>query len=308
MLASLAANTMKQYDVCIKRWFNFCTKNSIDLFDTSITFVLKFLTETYNTGSQFGTLNSYRSALCLILGPDISKDERIGRFFKGVYRLRPPVPRYDTTWDTSCVLTYLAQHFPNESLSLDNLNKKCVTLLALITAHRVQTLSKINIKNIEVGESQILIKIPDLIKTSRRGSNQPVLTLPFFTENKQICPALTLLDYINKTVSIRKHDILFLASKKPHCPVSTQTMCRWIKTTLKESGIDISVFSAHSTRHAATSKAHKLGVNIDLIRKTAGWGETSNTFFKFYNRNIDSTRNQDALARAIISEHSSNNQ
>lgn len=237
----------------------------------------------------------------MVLGPQISKDDRIVRFFKGVFRLRPTLPKYDITWDPALVLGHLSSKFPNEDLNLEVLTKKCITLLSLVTAQRVQTLSKINIKNIENHQTELVIKIPDLIKTSRPGRTQPVLTLPFFIEKIEICPAKTLLDYINVTNSLRSSDILFISFKKPHNSVSTQTLSRWIKQTLKESGIDVSVFTAHSTRHASSSKAYRSGVNIDLIRKTAGWSTGSNTFWKFYNRNL-LPQNQTSLARAILSE------
>lgn len=44
-----------------------------------------------------------RSALSLIIGNHIGKDDYINRFFKGIFRLRPPMLKYNATWDTSVV-------------------------------------------------------------------------------------------------------------------------------------------------------------------------------------------------------------
>ncbi|CAG5109252.1 Protein of unknown function [Cotesia congregata] len=110
-----------------------------------------------------------------------------------------------------------------------------------------------------------------------------------------------LTAYIRRTKDLRSTKDLFISYRKPFGTVTTQTISRWIKLTLKDSGLDVTTFSAHSTRHASTSKAHKLGVNIDEIRKTAGWSGTSNTFGKFYNRIIVAP-NKGSLARAIINE------
>jgi hypothetical protein len=299
MLASLSPSTIKQYDVSLKKWWFFCISNQIDMFKASVPNVIYFLTELFKNGSQYGTLNSVRSALSLIIGPSIAKDDRIHRFFKGVFRLRTPHPKYNTTWDTNCVLNYVSSWFPNETLTLDKLSIKTVTLLALATAHRIQTISKINIKNIEIESNRITIKIPDLIKTSRIGAKQPILFLPFFRDKQSICPAQTLVCYLERTRDVRKSDYLFLAFKKPNGPVGTQTLSRWIKRCLCESGIDTSIFSAHSTRHAATSRARSLGVNIDAIRNTAGWSGNSTTFATFYNRTILNNE-PSSLARAII--------
>lgn len=300
MLASLSSNSFKQYEVYWKKWFEFCAINNFNLYEASIPTLLFFLTEMYNNGSQYGSLNSCRAALSLILGPNISNNDLITRFFKGVFRLRPTVPKYNITWDTNIVLNFLNNLYPNEELTLASLTKKCVTLLALVTAHRVQTLSKITITNIKYNPSEIVIHIPDLIKTSRIGSQQPVLVLPFFVQKPSICPAKTISAYVNKTSPLRKTDTLFITFKKPHNVASTQTLSRWIKSTLKDSGIDVSIFSAHSTRHASTSKAHKEGVNIDSIRKTAGWSGTSSVFGRFYQRSIINNNDHASLANAVM--------
>lgn len=299
MLASLSKNTVKQYDVCFKKWWNFCKVNSINVFSASVPNVIYFLTQLYNKGCQYGTLNSYRSALSLIIGSFISKDDRMQRFFKGVFRLRPQLPKYTSTWDTNCVLDYLNSWHPNESISLDQLSKKTITLLALTTAHRIQTLSKINIKNIKISSQCICIQIPDIIKTSRPGSMQPVLYLPFFPHKPTICPAKTLSAYLDQTSSLRKSNHLFVSTKKPHKLVGSQTLSRWVKTTLGLCGIDTTVFSAHSTRHASTSHAHSVGVSVDAIRNTAGWSGNSLVFGKFYKRPILYNSNM-SLARSII--------
>ncbi|RVE44042.1 hypothetical protein evm_011340 [Chilo suppressalis] len=61
--------------------------------------------------------------------------------------------------------------------------------------------------------------------------------------------------------------------------------------------------SAHSTRHAATSTASRIGVSVDVIRKTAGWCQSSSVFAKFYNREI--VPSSDQFARSILSNFDS---
>lgn len=85
--------------------------------------------------------------------------------------------------------------------------------------------------------------------------------------------------------------------KKPFGSVSAQTLSRWIKFVLGKSGLDTSIFTAHSTRHASTSAASRKGINVDLIRKTAGWSEASNVFASFYNRPLMSYQ---SFAEAIL--------
>ena len=52
---------------------------------------------------------------------------------------------------------------------------------------------------------------------------------------------------------------------------------------MKEAGIDTSVYIAHSTRGAATSKAKAMGVPMADILNTANWNSAS-IFCRFYNR------------------------
>lgn len=300
MMASLSDNTYKQYNGCIRAWIDYCQNHEYDYMKASVPVIIHFLTDIFDKGAKYGTLNSYKSALSLLLGTTLLDDDRIKRFMKGVFRLRPAKPKYNMTWDPNIVLNYLAEKWPNVDLDLETLSKKTLTLLALVTANRVQTLSLIKLSNISVQSStEITIKIPDFIKTSKPNSYQPYLRLPFYNSRPEICPARCIQEYISKTQTLRKNiDFLFISYRRPHLKVTSQTLSHWIKNTLQCSGVNTDIFTAHSTRHAATSTANKSGVNIDTIRKTAGWSDSSSVFAKFYNKEIVSEVNQ--FAESIL--------
>ncbi|XP_063839262.1 uncharacterized protein LOC135088343 [Ostrinia nubilalis] len=288
MLASLSDSTLKQYNVCYKLWWHFCESNKLDTYEPTKSHILGFLTEQFNKGCSHASLNSHRSALSLLLGNSIGNDECVKRLLKGAFKLRPSLPKYTYTWDPQLVLNHLSKLYPNTELTLENITKKLAALLAICTAQRVQTISLIKLSNITINDDIIRIIITDIIKTSRPGHEQPILNLPYFHENIKICPATTLKDYILLTRHIREDNSgkLLLTFKPPHRPATTQTISRWVKQVLADSGIDISIFTAHSTRHAATSAASRAGSNIETIRKAAGWSNTSSTFARFYHRNI----------------------
>ncbi|CAH0549561.1 unnamed protein product [Brassicogethes aeneus] len=288
MIASITTSTLKQYNHSFKRWWKYCISNNKNMFRSSVPIVLDFLTLIFQEGASFGTLNSTRSALSLLLSPDIGSDYRIKRFMKGVQNSRPPRPRYNFTWNPSIVLDYLKTLYPNNTLSLKDLTLKLVTLMALISAHRVQTLSLILLDNIRESIDGFHILIPNRIKTSNYKRCQPVLNFPKFDKTPQICVANTLKCYLDKTRQLRNDDnkFLIITCKKPYKNANPQTISRWIKLTLGKAGLDTSIFSAHSTRHAATSAAQRKGINLDIIRKTAGWSDSSDTFARFYNRPI----------------------
>ncbi|XP_026827649.1 uncharacterized protein LOC113562416 [Ooceraea biroi] len=287
IISSLSDSFIKQYDVCFKRWWNFCFNNDIQALQFSVPNVLSFLSNEFNNGTSYGTINSFRSAIALLYGPELGTNQQIKRFIKGIARLRPSMPKYDFTWDPSIVLNFLASWGSNEILSLEQLSLKLATLMALVTGHRFQTLTLIDVRNVEKRDEIFEIKIPERIKTSGIGCQQPVLAIPFYTQNVLICPATTLSSYLRRTSDLRtSHYKLFLSFKKPHEAVSTQTLSRWVKKVVTSAGINTNYFSAYTTRHASTSCARRSGVNIDLILKTAGWSKNSQTFARFYNRTV----------------------
>lgn len=276
----------------------------MDPFGAGVPDVIRFLQKQLASSKhKWGTFNSHRSALSLILSEDIARDFRVRRFLKAISKIRPQRPKYQITWDPQIVLDYICNLGDNNKLSLLNLSRKLSCLIALISAHRLQTLHLIQVENIIFSEYGAKIYIPDPIKTSGVGRYQPLLDIPFFKENPLICPALTLLEYIHKTAGIRSENnlnFLFITSKKPYSRATKATIARWITGTLKTAGLDIGMFNAHSTRHSSTSAAFKAGVSIDLIRKTAGWTIKSETFAKYYHRPICET----GFATAVLGKAS----
>ena len=74
---------------------------------------MKFLTDCFHEGRGYSTINTYRSALSTMLcamnddRDSLGSHALIARLFKEVYILRPPTPRYSSTWDVSKVTDYL---------------------------------------------------------------------------------------------------------------------------------------------------------------------------------------------------------
>ncbi|XP_020297308.1 uncharacterized protein LOC109861882, partial [Pseudomyrmex gracilis] len=269
MVNSNTTSTLKQYECGSRNWWDFTHRHQLDMFNAQTTAIISFLHERYKEGA------SYRC-----------------------FQQRPARLRYVTTWDVAPVLDYIEKLHPLKQLKLKEAVKKIVTLLALTTAQRLQTLSLIHTVNIVKSDVGISIKILERIKTTKPGAFQPDLILPFFKEKLGLCVASAILDYIDYTKELRNKDTknLFIATTKPFGAVSSQTIAHWIKTLLAKAGVDTNQFSAYSTRHAAVSNAHNRGVDIPTIRRTAGWAPNSQMFFKFYNKPIQTTNDQFAHA------------
>ena len=63
----------------------------------------------------------------------------------------------------------------------------------------------------------------------------------------------------------------------------TSAVARWIRSILKDAGVDTSIFKTHSVREAATSAAANAFVPLQEILNMADWSNSS-TFQRFYYR------------------------
>ena len=126
------------------------------------------------------------------------------------------------------------------------------------------------------------------MKTSRPGKHKSVVEFQYY-HNTNLCVLSHLKKYLDMTGTLRGSNTqLFLTSSKPHKPVTVDTLARWAKSLLQESGVDITTFKCHSTRSAVTSKSFLSGIPINQILEAASWSNVK-TFAEFYNKPIIET-------------------
>lgn len=239
-------------------------------------------------GKTYSVINTHKSMLLQtlkLLGNSWCENPHyVSRFMKGLFNRIPPVPRYNFTWDVSSVLQFLRTLFPLGDLSLKMLTLKTVALVSLAIAPRAQTLVAMNLNCMKIFDNKLTFVFSNLLKTSKPGKSFQVDLFHFPEE--QLCVMHTLLYYIDKTKDLRKSRQLFV-SYCTYNAVTTSTMARWLKEVLQLSGIDVSVFKAHSYRGAAASAAFSRGCSVKEILKTGDWTSAKN-FEKFYLRNVQS--------------------
>ena len=130
------------------------------------------------------------------------------------------------------------------------------------------------------------LTLSKLRKTQRKG---PITTRrKSRLQDPKICSFETVRAYIQATYSFRNpfnSSVLLIGSVKPHKPVTGSTVGHWISKVLEEAWINTNIFSTHSTRGAAASKAAFKRIPTDSILKIASWANES-TFVKFYRREI----------------------
>lgn len=286
--ASCSDVTWKQYLTAFEHWKTFKLIFSVTP-PYTIDNVLEFLSWLFNEGKGYSSINTARSALSVYEGKIdnyfIGTHPLVTRFMKGVGRLRPPNSKYNFIWDPSKVLNTISSWGKNDTLSLNVLSKKLAALMALCSSQCVQTLSLISREDIHfVLEDRVEIVVTSRLKTSKPGQVYSMYFNKFHDDT--ICVLTCLKNYLDRTKQIPNAEMLFVSSRKPYKKVCSQTISKWLKSVLSDSGIDVNVFKSHSYRHASSSKAAQEGVHIDAIYKSAGWSENSRVFANFYNRPI----------------------
>ena len=252
--------------------------------------MLEFLSELYSVNNAgYSAVNKAKSALSNIVQLTdsqlpVGKHPRIKQYMRGVFNLRPSLPKYSVTWDVTVVLSYL-RSLPLNDIHLKNLSLKLVMLLALLAGQRVQTLKCLKVNELSLSADRVELFITSLLKTSKPGKHLSSISFQKY-EEENLCIVKHISLYIEKTASLRSSEQLLISYNKPHQPISTNTISRWIKLILKMSGVNTDVFSAHSTRAACASTALTQGVPVDTILSKVGW-QSEATFAKFYSKPIE---------------------
>ena len=227
---------------------------------------------------------------------NLGNDITVSRLFKFFYRERPLLPRYLVTWDVGKVLRFLAQWHPIDSISLKQLTLKTVSLIALTSSDRAQTLHLLDVENVHVVPQGVEFVVSAPLKT-RRGAPKKGLPPKTVKCVSWDAPELDVADYVDmyirKTLKFRikavrlgreKPTQLFL-SHVTGKPVQRASISRWLRHVMALSGIDISTFKPGSTRGASASMAGRQGASPDQIVKHGDWSNLG-TYQRFYNREV----------------------
>ena len=172
-------------------------------------------------------------------------------------------------------------------------------LMALTSAGRSSDIHGLDLKFRKFTPQGVEFTIAKLTKTRKSGPPKQIL-FPAFQSYRVLCPIACLRHYEKITGELRDTGMntnpLFIAHCKPHKPVTSSTIARWLKEIMKEAGLDTSIFKAHSCRGAAVSAAKDHGVAVADIMKTADWSREI-TFTRYYYR----ADKENYLGRTVLS-------
>lgn len=292
LMAGSRDSTKSAYESAWSNWYNWCLERHQDPLSCSLNTILEYLSNLHLTGKAYSTINVHRSMLSMTLDPingiPVGKHPLIIKLMKGCFNRNPPKPKYSVFWEVDKVLNFMKSMGENEDLCFSKLSKKLTTLLAIVTMMRTSELASIDKESIRFSSSGASFSLAKPRKTQFNGCLK-TFSFPNFSD-RRICPVVCLGLYMVLSDYLRTDDnnsYLFVGLKTPNNTVSSNTIGRWIKSFLKEAGIDTEIFSAHSTQGAVASKAAKAGVSIDSILRAGDWNRKS-TFTRFYRRDLDS--------------------
>ena len=248
--------------------------------------MLQFLDHLYHQGLGYSALNTARSAISsvssILCGEKFGDNPLVRRFLKGVFNLRPSLPRYVFTWNPETVLKHL--DVDSSKLNILELSRKVVFLVALLSGQRLSTIANLKYSDVKINGSTISIAV-GVVKQTRPGFSQKPISFQKFSEKPHLCVFTQLQQYLDRTKCFRaENQSLFLTTVKPIHAASINTLSNWVRFILNR--CNLSQFSPHSLRGAGTSAAHRsCNFPVDAILSAAGWTQES-TFQKFYARPI----------------------
>ena len=128
--ASWREGTTAQYQSHLRKWIEFCKEKNCSVLSPDLPVGLDFLSMLHESGLSYSTVNTARSMLSSVRQLNINSSLPVGqlpivkRFMKGIYELRPSLPRYTATRDLSTVLNYFRKGASVSVLSLKELTLK----------------------------------------------------------------------------------------------------------------------------------------------------------------------------------------
>ena len=111
---------------------------------------------------------------------------------------------------------------------------------------------------------KVIFHIIRLIKCSKPTlPNQPVVYRAH-VKDELLYPVKCIYAYLAQRSEIATQDFteFFITYGKPHHPASKDSLARWVKEVMRNSGIDTEIFKPHSIRVASNSAAYKLCIPL----------------------------------------------
>ena len=274
-------STACRYSTQMKHWIRYCEEKKIDQFNLELDNILPYLEHCLDIEkvSVHGLLNckSFIPVSRRLSGNPLMEreEELLKKFLSGVHNLNPVSEiTAPVNLDVKILLDYFATLPPNKELTMQQLGGKLTLLFLICSISRVSEVHQLCISCIETPRDNtfIIFHLSEPTKTftfkwlQQKGLQKLIFrTIPGY---KYICPVHTLLDYLQKTASIRNNQdkLLILPNGQP---AAKATITHWAKDLLQDAGLGN--VQVHSTRGSSSMACLVVGMNLSELAEKTGW-------------------------------------
>lgn len=289
---SWRSSTLTTYAPAIKRWTEWCTKNSVDCRSPSGHDVARFLANLHLTHDlAYNTILLHKSAIATYCANSemLSKNFLVKQILKSISSAKP-ISQKPPIWDTKILYDWLLST-ANKNTLFDAARRTAIILL-LASGRRIHDLTLLRISKESLIESDDNITLwPSFgSKTDSSTRRQSGWCLTAHSEER-ICPVkhiklLITLSEPRRSTSQKLND-LFISVTGTVKPASKANIAGWIRSIFKEAGIDA---PPGSVRSAVASKGWLDNRPIDEILERGNW-KCFMTFKNHYYRSVQMTEN-----------------
>ena len=161
---------------------------------------MAFLSELFcNDKGNYGVIAVARSGLSAILPKQgnvtFGKDSNVSRMFRGIFKLRPSLPKHAVTDDPNTVLKYMDSLPTNKDLSLELL----CTLLCFLSGQQSKSIGKLKIVTSILSHGTYTFYFDTILKTTTTTNHQHPLV---FKLTHKILNCVSLTAYENTEVEL----------------------------------------------------------------------------------------------------------
>ena len=117
-------------------------------------------------------------------GTVFGKHPIIIRMLKGIFRNRPALSRYMVTYDPDLALNLLKSLPSWNNITLKWLTFKTVTILALLSGHRCQSINTLTLAPMDNNINKVIFCIPKVIKNATRSFHPQPIELEVYNKDE----------------------------------------------------------------------------------------------------------------------------
>ena len=199
----LSSGTATGYGYVFTHFKIFCETLQTSPLTCSPAVIVQYIPRLAISGAQYSTVNYHRSAISKfhtgVAGVPIGEHPLVCQAVKAVFRLRPPLPKYKSTFDIVPVLVHFLNQ-PTDNLTLKQLTFKTLFLTVYSSLSRVSSIARLG-PSFTVHRESATLPFTSLEKQGRAGRVRGYLQIPVFLEDPELCPVRALVAYRDKVCS-----------------------------------------------------------------------------------------------------------